>query len=68
MHELGQPMHAFDLDKLAEKFGKKVPGLKRDSGLIGVQNHGDPVSFRNIRISRIFSFRPRSRTTMRLSM
>ncbi len=39
-----------DLDKLAETHGKKVPGLKRNSGFIGVQNHGDPVSFRNIRI------------------
>jgi hypothetical protein len=33
--------------------GKKVPGLKRNRGLIGLQNHGDPVSFRNIRLEEV---------------
>lgn len=42
-----------DLDQLAQKFGKKIPGLKRNTGLIGVQNHGDPCSFRNIRITEV---------------
>ena len=44
-----------DLDQVAEKYGKKVPGLFRNKGLIGVQNHGDPVSFRKIRIREIRS-------------
>lgn len=42
-----------DLGKLAEKHGDKVPGLKRDRGHIGLQNHGDPVSFRNIDLRAI---------------
>ena len=42
-----------DLDKVAAEYGGRVPGLNRNSGLIGVQNHGDPVSFRNIVIKTI---------------
>ena len=42
-----------NLDELAEKYGRKVPGLKRNSGLIGVQNHGDPVSFRKVIIKTL---------------
>lgn len=42
-----------DLDKLAAEHGKKIPGLKRNTGLIGVQNHGDPCSFRNITIKEV---------------
>ena len=49
----GEQIIDADLDKVAEKFGRKVPGLKRDSGLIGVQNHGDPVSFRRILIKTV---------------
>lgn len=49
----GQQVIDADLDQLAEKYAKKVPGLKRKTGLIGVQNHGDPVSFRNIHIQEV---------------
>ena len=51
----GEQIIDADLDKVAGKFGRKVPGLKRNSGLIGVQNHGDPVSFRRIVIKTIQS-------------
>jgi len=51
----GEQIIDADLDKVAGKFGRKVPGLKRNSGLIGVQNHGDPVSFRRIVIKTIES-------------
>ena len=49
----GEQIIEVDLEKMAEKYGRKVPGLKRNSGLIGVQNHGDPVSFRKIVIKKI---------------
>lgn len=49
----GQQIIDAELDKVAEKFGEKVPGLKRNKGLIGVQNHGDPVSFRKIVIREV---------------
>ena len=49
----GEQIVEADLDKVAAKYGRKVPGLKRNSGLIGVQNHGDPVSFRKIVIKKI---------------
>ena len=49
----GEQIINADLDKVAGKFGRKVPGLKRNSGLIGVQNHGDPVSFRRIVIRTV---------------
>jgi len=49
----GEQVIESDLEKMAAKYGRKVPGLKRNSGLIGVQNHGDPVSFRKIVIKRI---------------
>ena len=42
-----------NLDKLAKISGEKVPGLNRKSGMIGLQNHGDPVSFRNIEITEV---------------
>ena len=42
-----------NLDEVAEKHGKKVPGLRRRTGLIGLQNHGDPVSFRKIVLKRV---------------
>lgn len=48
-----EPIIDADLDKLAATHGDKVPGLKRNRGLIGFQNHGDPVSFRNIRLSHV---------------
>ena len=48
----GEQIVKADLDKVAAKYGGKVPGLKRNSGLIGVQNHGDPVSFRKIVIKK----------------
>lgn len=51
----GEQVINADLDKVAESFGKKVPGLMRNSGLIGVQNHGDPVSFRNVRLREVKS-------------
>ena len=46
----GEQIIDADLDELSRTHGEKVPGLKRDNGLIGLQNHGDPVSFRNIHI------------------
>ncbi len=49
----GEQIIDADLDKVAGKSGQKVPGLKRNSGLIGVQNHGDPVSFRRIVIKTV---------------
>ena len=49
----GEQVVDADLEKIAEKHGKKVPGLRRKSGLIGVQNHGDPVSFRNIVLRQV---------------
>ena len=49
----GEQIIDADLSELAKTHGKKVPGLKRDSGLIGLQNHGDPASFRNIRIREV---------------
>ena len=49
----GEQVIEVDLEKMAAKYGRKVPGLKRNSGLIGVQNHGDPVSFRKIVIKKI---------------
>ena len=49
----GEQVVNADLDKLANEHGKKVPGLKRRTGLIGVQNHGDPVSFRRIVLEEV---------------
>ena len=49
----GEQIIKADLDKVAAKYGQKVPGVKRNSGLIGVQNHGDPVSFRKIVIKKL---------------
>ncbi len=49
----GQQIVDANLAELAKTHGKKVPGLKREKGFIGVQNHGDPVSFRKIRITEI---------------
>ncbi len=49
----GEQIIDADLAELAKTHGKKVPGLKRDSGLIGLQNHGDPASFRNIRLREV---------------
>ena len=49
----GEQVIDADLDKLAKTHGGKVPGLKRDRGLIGLQNHGDPASFRNIHIREL---------------
>ncbi len=51
----GEQVIDADLDEVAGKFGKKIPGLKRSRGVIGLQNHGDPVSFRNIRIRELNS-------------
>lgn len=45
-----QPVVDANLAELAKKFGKKIPGLKRKKGLIGLQNHGDKVSFREITV------------------
>jgi hypothetical protein len=49
----GQQVIDANLDHLVETHGEKVPGLKRDRGFIGLQNHGDPVSFRNIDLRAI---------------
>lgn len=46
----GQTVVDANLDKLAKTHAKKVPGLLRDQGLIGLQNHGDRVRFRKIRL------------------
>jgi len=51
----GEPILDADLDQLAQTHGQNVPGLKRRSGVIGVQNHGDPVSVKNIRIRKLDS-------------
>ncbi len=40
------------LDVLAGKV-PRVTGLKRKSGLIGLQNHASPVHYRNVRIQRL---------------
>lgn len=40
------------LDDHPEHF-KKVPGLRRNSGHIGLQNHGDKISYRNIRVRQL---------------
>jgi hypothetical protein len=32
---------------------KKIPGIKRTAGHIGLQNHGAPFHFRNVRIKKI---------------
>ncbi|MEC9036224.1 MAG: family 16 glycoside hydrolase [Verrucomicrobiota bacterium] len=42
-----------DLDDLAKVHGKKIPGLHRKAGRIGMQNHGDRVYFRNIKLTKI---------------
>ena len=42
-----------NLNDLATEFGTKIPGLKRPRGHIGLQNHGSPVYFRNIRLRRV---------------
>jgi len=49
----GEQIIDADLAKLAKTHGRKVPGLLRDRGLIGLQNHGDPASFRNIHIRQV---------------
>ena len=49
----GEQVIDADLAKLAEQHGDKVLGLKRTTGLIGIQNHGTPVAFRNIRIKEL---------------
>lgn len=48
-----QPVVDANLAELAKKFGKKIPGLKRKTGLIGLQNHGDKVSFREITVREL---------------
>ena len=45
------------LADLAEK-NPRVPGLKRNDGFIGLQNHSSPVHFRKIEIKRIGPKRP----------
>jgi hypothetical protein len=42
-----------DLDELADQLGAAMPGLKRNTGYIGLQNHGSPVSFRKLRIRSV---------------
>ena len=42
-----------NLDELADKYSESIPGLKRNSGRIGLQNHGSPVSFRNLRVRKL---------------
>lgn len=41
-----------NLDLMLDK-AKKVPGLKRKTGYIGFQDHGDAVSFRKIQIREL---------------
>ncbi len=50
----GHPVLDANLDDFEEQT-KKVPGLKRQSGHIGLQNHGDKISFRNIRVRKLES-------------
>ncbi|MEE2723986.1 MAG: family 16 glycoside hydrolase [Verrucomicrobiota bacterium] len=42
-----------DLTKIAKEHGKKIPGLSRTKGRIGVQNHGDRVYFKNIKLKEV---------------
>lgn len=42
-----------DLGQLAKTHGDKIPGLHREVGRIGMQNHGDRVFFRNIKLRKI---------------
>lgn len=49
----GEQIVYANLDKLAESYGEKVPGLKRNKGHIGFQNHGDVVSFRKIHLRKL---------------
>lgn len=48
----GQQVVDANLDDFSER-ADKVPGLKRASGHIGLQNHGDEIFFRNIRLREI---------------
>ncbi|MCH7729444.1 MAG: DUF1080 domain-containing protein [Planctomycetes bacterium] len=48
----GQKVVDANLDNFGEQ-AKKVPGLNRTTGHIGLQNHGAPISFRNIRLREI---------------
>jgi len=49
----GQQIIDTKLDDLAKVHGKKIPGLHRTIGRIGMQNHGDSVYFRNIKLTVI---------------
>lgn len=44
----GEKVVDVNLDDYKEKHGKKHPGILRDKGHIGVQEHGGRVEFRNI--------------------
>ena len=48
----GQQVIDVDLDKMIDK-AEKVPGIKRKSGYIGFQDHGDPIALRHIQVLRI---------------
>ena len=39
-----------DLSSLTAEQKKKVPGVERRKGVIGLQNHGDRIQFRNLQI------------------
>ena len=48
----GQQVVSVNLDDYPE-LAPKFPGLLRTDGYIGLQNHGAPFAFRNVRIKRI---------------
>ena len=48
----GQQIVDANLDEYSQQ-AEKVPGVKRHTGHIGLQNHGDPISFRRLKIREL---------------
>ena len=47
----GNEVVDLDLNDAQSKSGRPHPGLQRQEGYIGFQNHRSPVKFRNVRIT-----------------